>query len=120
MTISEIGQEIYTTLMGNASLVAMVGSRIFPYATPNEVPTPWVVYDNIQVSYDPTKDSNELDSVSFTVVCAGQTYQESVACADAIADAMNDTSGFRVQSVNSFYDINQGIVHELTINKEYE
>lgn len=99
--ILNISHHIYQVLSSDASLALLIGGRIFPLATKNEVTFPFIVYqrDSVAVEYD--KASRQYATIVATVYVLADSYTESVAIAEAVIDALEKKkavySGFSVE-----------------------
>jgi hypothetical protein len=99
-----IGKTIKSILTGNSSLVALVGTKIFPYVMNESTTMPAVVYtiDSMEPEY--TKGGWVNDSVTFTVNSFAKDYTglQSVVSAVRTALELNHT-GSGTQSINRIY-----------------
>lgn len=83
-----ISKHIYKTLVSYAPLKAVVGEKIFPIATKNEVPFPFIVYerDNVVPHYDKGGASTTESTVNVYVLAEG--YTESLDIAEMVISAL--------------------------------
>ena len=83
-----ISKHIYKTLVSYAPLNAVVGEKIFPIATKNEVPFPFIVYerDNVTPHYDKGGASTTESTVNVYVLAEG--YTESLDIAEMVISAL--------------------------------
>lgn len=64
--------------------------RVYPIATKEDVKSPYVMYDNIVISYESTKDGAEPDNLTFRVMCVDRSYTAVEALADAVEGVLNN------------------------------
>ena len=84
-----ISKHIYAALSGSAEIQKAIGkNKIFPIATKNEVPFPFIVYerDNVTPRYDKSGASVTESSVNVYVVAEG--YTESLDIAEMVIRAL--------------------------------
>lgn len=116
MKPSEAGKWVYAKLDVQA-VNALVHGRIYAFTTMEPQPMPWIVYDNIVMDYDTTKDGNTPSTLTCTVTCSGETHDEAMEVADAVYEALNDVDDCLVTTVRAIYDDNVGHIVELDIKK---
>lgn len=117
MTPSEAGKWIYTALNVEA-VQAIVGDRIYRLSSKAPVTTPWVIFGNIGMEYEPTKDSNDPSEMTARIVCAAQTDDAASLLADAVIAAMNNADDCRVTSWFGDFEDSIGNYYEIDITKE--
>nr|DAJ47722.1 MAG TPA: tail component [Caudoviricetes sp.] len=89
-----IGKHIKETLCSNSDIVAAVGKRIYPLVIPEGTPRyPFIVYRNLGVQPDYTKDGNNQDSVQVQVTVVAKGYEESVSIANTVRYAFDGKGG---------------------------
>lgn len=79
----KLNKAIYTLLSGSTSLVALVGTNIFPVIIPENTVMPCLVYDRtFSVQY--TKDYNvgSISTVNITILA--DSYSEAITIADLV------------------------------------
>ena len=84
-----ISKHVYAALSGSAEIQKAIGrNKIFPIATKNEVPFPFIVYerDNVTPRYDKSGASVTESSVNVYVVAEG--YTESLDIAEMVIRAL--------------------------------
>lgn len=83
-----VSKHIYSALTASAELNKAVGKRIYPIATKNEVPFPFIVYerDSVTPRYDKS-GASVTDSVVNVYVLA-ESYTESLDIAEMVIDAL--------------------------------
>lgn len=117
MTPSEAGKWIYQALNVEA-VSTIVGDRIYRLSSKTPVTTPWVIFGNISMDYEPNKDSNDPAEMTARVVCAAQTDDAASLLADAVVGALNNADDCRVTSWSADYDDSIGNYYEIQITKE--
>ena len=84
-----ISKHIYAALSGSAEIQKAIGkNKIFPIATKNEVPFPFIVYerDGVTPRYDKSGASVTESSVNVYVLAEG--YTESIDIAEMVIRAL--------------------------------
>ena len=84
-----ISKHIYAALSGSAEIQKAIGkNKIFPMATKNEVPFPFIVYerDSVNPQYDKSGESVTESSVNVYVLAEG--YTESLDIAEMVIRAL--------------------------------
>ena len=84
-----ISKHIYAALSGSAEIQKAIGkNKIFPIATKNEVPFPFIVYerDSVTPRYDKSGESVTESSVNVYVLAEG--YTESLDIAEMVIRAL--------------------------------
>ena len=83
-----ISKHIYSALSNSVSIYKAVGKKIFPIATKNEVPFPFIVYerDSVTPRYDKSGES-VTDSV-VNVYVLSESYTESIDIAEMVIEAL--------------------------------
>lgn len=65
------------------------GNETYPMCTKEEVKTPYITYDNIEVIYASTKDGAYPDSVSARVLCVHKTFTDAETLCDSVVARIN-------------------------------
>ena len=83
-----ISKHIYSALSKSADIQKAVGKKIYPIATKNEVPFPFIVYerDSVTPRYDKS-GASVTDSV-VNVYILSESYTESLEIAEMVIDAL--------------------------------
>ena len=83
-----VSKHIYSALTASADINKAVGKKIYPIATKNEVPFPFIVYerDSVTPRYDKS-GASVTDSVVNVYVLA-ESYTESLDIAEMVIDAL--------------------------------
>jgi hypothetical protein len=87
--------KLYTLLSGNAGVVALVATRIYPLTAPQEAAMPYVVYTRVSSGrlYSLTGYSN-LEYPRMQVDCYGTTYSEAKLLSEAVVTAIRAATTF--------------------------
>jgi hypothetical protein len=95
---------IYNILANNAGVSALVGNRISPLVLPQGSAFPAIVYSEININPNFTKDANSrLDQTRVQIDCLALTYEDASELADAVRDALNVVTPGEYNGVNVFY-----------------
>lgn len=86
--ILSISHHIYAKLSADAAVAALAGNRIFPLGSKKEVPYPFIAYERDNVTPDYDKEKRSYVNTSVTVYCVDDTYEGSLALAEAAAAAL--------------------------------
>lgn len=83
-----ISKHIYSALSKSANIYEAVGNKIYPIATKNEVPFPFIVYerDSVTPRYDKS-GASVTDSV-VNVYVLSESYTQSIDIAELVIDAL--------------------------------
>lgn len=87
--ILNIAEHIYSTLVNDERVSALVGDKVFPIATQTETTFPFIVFERDAVS--PRYDKEGISSVtinSVVYICSEQ-YTESISIAEAVSEALD-------------------------------
>ena len=88
---------LYTLLISNAQLVALVGQRIYPALAPQDASAPYIVWQRIATN--PIQTLGEATGNQFDLIqlsCFALTYES----ADAVAQALVTALDGRVVTTN--------------------
>lgn len=91
--ILSISSHIYSKLAASTALTALVGDRIFPLGTKNEVAFPFVVYERDTINVDYDKACRRIADVDVTVYAVAETYTKSLEIAEIVADLLDKSDG---------------------------
>lgn len=91
--ILSISSHIYSKLAASTALTALVGDRIFPLGTKNEVAFPFVVYERDTINVDYDKASRRIADVDVTVYAVAETYTKALEIAEIVADLLDKSDG---------------------------
>ncbi len=80
---------VYELLSTNAPLTALVGSKIYPVTAPENTPTPYVVYSQLEEQQTLTQDGPVPNGWTFQVTIIGQNNFDSSAVARVVKTTLN-------------------------------
>ena len=120
----EISKHIYSALTTSAELTKAIGNKIYPIATKNEVPFPFIVYerDSVTPRYDKS-GASVTDSV-VNVYILSESYTESIDIAEMVIAALErkeavydnfQVIGATMQGASESYTANT-FVQQITFN----
>ena len=119
-----ISKHIYSALSKSADINEAVGTKIYPIATKNEVPFPFIVYerDSVTPRYDKS-GASVTDSV-VNVYVLSESYTQSIDIAEMVIDALEreealydnfEVIGAIMQGASESYTANT-FVQQITFN----
>ena len=119
-----ISKHIYSALSKSADIKKAVGNKIYPIATKNEVPFPFIVYerDNVTPRYDKS-GASVTDSV-VNVYILSESYTHAIDIAEMVIDALErkdaiydnfEVIGAVMQGASESYTANT-FVQQVTFN----
>lgn len=118
LTPRTVGKWLYRTLTENSAVQTLVGRKVFPYKTDAPQALPWVVWDNLHVTYSRDKDSNDESVATCIVTCAAADIDSSYALGDAVRDAINQQDGCYVSDMYQNWIDEVGYIIELNVTIE--
>ena len=83
-----ISKHIYSALSNSVSIYKAVGKKIFPIATKNEVPFPFIVYERDSVTPRYDKSSESVTDSVVNVYVLSESYTESIDIAEMVIEAL--------------------------------
>lgn len=113
-----IGKWLYGKLTTDTTVFSMIGTKVFPLMTKEPQSLPWIVYDNIEVNYEKTKDQCLATDATLSILCAASTNDSCTALYKAVEAAINMKDGCSVDKMVSSYDDNVGFINEINIKIE--
>ena len=119
-----VSKHIYSALTASAEINKAVGKKIYPIATKNEVPFPFIVYerDSVTPRYDKS-GASVTDSV-VNVYILSESYTESIDIAEMVIAALErkeavydnfQVIGATMQGASESYTANT-FVQQITFN----
>ena len=119
-----VSKHIYSALTASAEINKAVGKKIYPIATKNEVPFPFIVYerDSVTPRYDKS-GASVTDSVVNVYVLA-ESYTQSIDIAEMVINALErkdaiydnfEVIGAVMQGASESYTANT-FVQQVTFN----
>ena len=111
----EISKHIYSALSNSADIQKAVGNKIYPIATKNEVPFPFIVYerDSVTPRYDKS-GASVTDSVVNVYILA-ESYTESIDIAEMVINALERKEAI-YDSFQVIGAVMQGAIESYTAN----
>lgn len=89
--MSTIAEAVVENMLGNATITALIGERLYPNVAPQDAATPTLVYQLIDTQHVASRSgSSNLARSLFQFTCAAETYAETKALADAVRGAWKD------------------------------
>ena len=114
----DIGNWLYGKLTTDSAVAAIISTKVFPLVTKEPQNLPWIVYDNIIVVYEKTKDKSIASSATLTIVCATDSYDNGNVLTKAVDQAINMKDGCSIDQITSSYDDVVGFINEINITIE--
>lgn len=94
MARTQVGKAVYAMLAADATVAALVSTKIYPVIAPQNVASPFVVYSIASAIPTNTKDRiSELDTMRVQVDCYGRTYAQVEAISSAVRLAIDGQTG---------------------------
>lgn len=116
-----IGATIRELLLASPSVRVIVGDRIYPYTTQEEVNAAHIVYDGIGVEFFQTKDGEYPSTIQMTIGCNTTDYRSGIDLAEAVVDVFADHQDIAVTYASCEFDTSAMMfTHSITINIEVE
>lgn len=86
VAMGEIDLSSYGIVEGNTlnTGFSIANGQVYPISTKKDIKGPYVVYDNLEVLYDSTKDGTFPSGLSARVLCVDKGYNAVEALADAV------------------------------------
>lgn len=89
----KVGAAVRTLLEANDELTSLVGNKIFPVATQEDMLRPFLIYQRTGLNPAYTKDDRSFDSVYVGISIISDTYTGSIAVASAVIKALERKRG---------------------------
>jgi len=103
-----IESTLYDTLRNDASVAAIVSTRIFPNLAPQNAAVPYVTYQLIStVPHNLLKGAAPSERKVFQVNCISNTYLQAKSIAEAAKTAINGTVGYCVGEGDDYFEQTQ-------------
>lgn len=92
------GKSIYSILTANASITALVGTKIYPLVIPEGTTLPCIVYER---SYENkyTKDGLAYSNSTVNITIISDNYKKTIEISEAAFTALNMYRGGNIQSI---------------------
>lgn len=91
--VLKVGAAVTELLSSDASVSSYLGNKIFPTATQEDTPRPFLIYQRTGLNPAYTKDNRAYDSVYLAVTIISDTYSGSVMGASAVLNALERKRG---------------------------
>lgn len=103
-------QDLYTVLSGNAGVMALVSTRIYPDIVPEDAALPAIAYQRAQTEFVTTIHGGTSlgQTVVLEVSCVATTRAGALALANAVVAAMNGTDFYSIDQ-QSAVDYENGL-----------
>lgn len=88
-----VGTNLYTFLSAQASITALVSTRIYPVKLPQGVTFPCLSYQLISEPRDYTLDKVSVPNATVQFDCWGKTYLEANQLGDALVNVLDAYTG---------------------------
>ena len=97
----KVGAAIYSLLVNDSAVSAIVGTRIYPELAEEGASAPYIVYSVVSNTPSDTKDGTPIDEAQLEVFSVGSTYAAANDLADNVRAALDRKSKI-VVGVNDF------------------
>lgn len=102
--MSDIRDAIYSILSADVTVAALVGTKIYPMRTPQQIEAPFMIYET---TTNPTKIKNSaspLDEIELNIVIFSTTSDNGAAIDKAVRSALDRYSGTAAsQTIQEIY-----------------
>ena len=95
----KVGAAIYSLLVNDSAVSAIVGTRIYPELAEEGASAPYVVYSVVSNTPSDTKDGTPIDEAQLEVFSVGSTYAAANDLADKVRAALDRKSKIVVGAV---------------------
>ena len=95
----KVGAAIYSLLVNDSAVSALVGTRIYPELAEEGASAPYVVYSVVSNTPSDTKDGTPIDEAQLEVFSVGSTYAAANDLADKVRAALDRKSQIVVGTV---------------------
>ena len=112
-----IGTEISRLLSTSPKVMAIVGKHIYPYRTPKEIRHPHIIYRDIVVTFETTKDGEYPSEITLTLNCNTTDYNLGIELGEAVIDVFEDHEDIAVTTASCDDEASADMfTHSITIN----
>lgn len=121
-----IGKHIYNALLSDSDVNAMVEGRIFPLVIQEGARRPFIVFNEVNVIGEYTKDGAAGDIATVNVICVADTYEDTADLAHNVRIALEQsekqydeysTGGAELKKSSDAYENG---VYVIILNLEFE
>tara|TARA_R100001163_G_scaffold34181_1_gene26430 strand:+ start:867 stop:1256 length:390 start_codon:yes stop_codon:yes gene_type:complete len=95
----KVGAAIYSLLVNDSAVSAVVGTRIYPELAEEGAAAPYVVYSVVSNTPSDTKDGTPIDEAQLEIFSVGNTYAAANDLADKVRAALDRKSQIVVGTV---------------------
>ena len=95
----KVGAAIYSLLVNDSAVSAIVGTRIYPELAEEGASAPYVVYSVVSNTPSDTKDGAPVDEAQLEIFSIGNTYAAANDLADKVRAALDRKSQIVVGTV---------------------
>ena len=95
----KVGAAIYSLLVNNSAVSALVGTRIYPELAEEGAFAPYIVYSVVSNTPSDTKDGTPIDEAQLEIFSVGNTYAAANDLADKVRAALDRKSQIVVGTV---------------------
>ena len=95
----KVGAAIYSLLVNDSAVSAVVGTRIYPELAEEGASAPYVVYSVVSNTPSDTKDGTPIDEAQLEIFSVGNTYAAANDLADKVRAALDRKSQIVVGTV---------------------
>ena len=95
----KVGAAIYSLLVNDSAVSAIVGTRIYPELAEEGASAPYVVYSVVSNTPSDTKEGTPIDEAQLEIFSVGNTYAAANDLADKVRAALDRKSQIVVGTV---------------------
>jgi hypothetical protein len=95
----KVGAAIYSLLVNDSAVSAIVGTRIYPELAEEGASAPYIVYSVVSNTPSDTKDGTPIDEAQLEIFSVGNTYAAANDLADKVRAALDRKSQIVVGTV---------------------
>lgn len=95
----KVGAAIYSLLVNDSAVSALVGTRIYPELAEEGASAPYIVYSVVSNTPSDTKEGTPIDEAQLEIFSVGNTYAAANDLADKVRAALDRKSQIVVGTV---------------------
>ncbi len=95
----KVGAAIYSLLVNDSAVAAIVGTRIYPELAEEGASAPYIVYSVVSNTPSDTKEGTPIDEAQLEIFSVGNTYAAANDLADKVRAALDRKSRIVVGTV---------------------
>ncbi|MCD8135711.1 MAG: DUF3168 domain-containing protein [Parabacteroides gordonii] len=121
-----IGKHIYSVLTSDKDVAGIVKERVFPPAIPEGTERPFVVFKDINVAGEYSKDGWISDTTQVTVMCVADKYESAADLAENVRITLEQSKkqydGYTIggAELKKSADTYENGVYVIVLNFEFE